>query len=307
MKPQFVFSLCCQLVLAAYAPGCQACQRTEQKGTVLTNKPRPLPPMGPYFHELVEQVRKTGHVYDRFLLFSEWTEVMAREGGSVVPGCYKTSPAPAGGFDSWEQAYKDLTKLFQEGDAHAGYLLESPSSIEIAHKRGDPYATLRILGPRTGFKRTPEQIREAEAAISKLETLAEKGDRQAMFVLAGSIVSRRDRADRWYEKMKEQPDRLTYKAMYYRSALGFPRDGKLLMEAAEHGEARAMSKLAEHFYYGNMPYTGLALTDLEKAWFWLRKFREAVGCPPPEEAPPIDLGTGKPWRKPASKQPIKKR
>jgi len=302
VKSQFIFSLCCHLVLVAGAPERQVYQSSEQKGMTHTNTPRPLPPMGPYFHELAEQARKTGHVYDRVLLFSEFNEVMAREGGSVVPGCYKTSETPVGGYDSWEQAYKDLAELFQKGDAHAGYLLESPSSIEIAHKRGDPYATMRVLGPRTGFKRTPDQIKEAEAAISKLETLAEKGDRQAMFVLAGSIVSGKNRADRWYEKMKEQPDRLTYKAMYYRSAYGFPRNGKLLIEAAEHGEARAMSNLAEHFYYGNMPYTGLAMTDLEKAWFWLRKFRKAVGCPPPDEEPPIDLDTGKPWRKPKSKQ-----
>lgn len=297
--------------LAFSALGCQAHQNKKQKEPAITTPPRPLPPVGPYFRELAERAKKTGHVYDRFELFREIDEVLSAPEGS---GCYKEPPpAPADGYDSREHAYKDLRDLFDKGDAHAGYLLNSQTpklffSWEIARKRGDPYATVAVLGLRSGVgKRTPDEIREAEDAISKIESIAAKGDRQAMYELAWTSAFGKDRADHWYEKLKEQPDRLTYKAMYYRGAASFPRNGELVLEAAEHGEARAMSRLSAHFYYGSEPFTGLATKDLEKAWYWLRKFREAVGCPSPEEAPPIDMDTDKPWKKPKSKRPVRKR
>lgn len=288
--------------------GCQAHQGAQQKSATLAVSLRPIPTVGPYFRELAERARKTGHVYDRFRLFQEMENVFSAPGGSVVPGCRgENIPAPVGGVDDYLHAHKDLKDLFEKGDAHAGYLLESPSRLEEAYKRGDPYATLLVIGRIANAKRTHSQVHEEQEAAFKLEFLANKGDRQALYLLADPFFGK-DRADHWYEKLKEQPDRLTYKAMYYRGASGgIPRNGALVLEAAEHGEARAMSRLAEHFYYGSEPFSGLAMKDLQKAWFWLRKFREAVGCPSPEEAPPIDMDTDKPWIKPKSKQPVRKR
>lgn len=280
-----------------------------------------VPHYGPYFKQWEEKARK-GDPLAMLDLF-EWTEGIYNANTdlplSPVGVCAKWQP------NAGKLILQKVKELADQGDVAAmramGFLAhenpEAKAYLQRAASTGDPYA---ILAYGSTFKYgNPQRMALFERASKILLQSAKGEDRRAMFAVVCEVprgVLPKETVETIFNEAVKGKDFYSG-IIYYLKAIDLLHYGNStdanyrinamdwLEQAARLGEIRAMLELGQIYYHGgNYEYSLKVPKNLDRAWYWARAYRAAVGCPSPDVDPPRDED-GKPWKRPPTTKVFK--
>ena len=275
-----------------------------------------VPHYGPYFKRWEEKA-KQGDPIAMLDLF-EWSEGIYNANAdmplSPVGVCVKWQP------NAEKLIHQRIKELADKGNTTAmrmmGYFSQESSIardyLKKAANAGDPYAILDYGG---NLKYTdPARDKMFDQAAQIFLGRAKKGDRGAMYAIVCELplgVLKKKAVNDIFNELIKTKDFYAGAAYYSRAMIVFsrgdwnlknPNDKPLAMQwledGAQCGEIRAMRELGQIYYHGgNDMYSLEVPKNIDRAWYWARAYRAAVGCPSPDVDPPVDEN-GKPWKRP---------
>lgn len=276
-----------------------------------------VPHYGPYFKRW-EDKAKQGDPLAMLDLF-EWSEGVYNANTDIplppVGVCVEWQP------NAEKLIHQKVKELADHGNVEAmkamGYFaVENKTSkmyLEKAAALNDPYAILDLGGDLDYGD--PKLDKMFDKAAKLFIERAKNNDRKAMYAIVCELpfsVLDKQVVNDTFNNLVKTKDFFAGAAYYSRARIVFsrgdwnlknPHDRSLAMQwledAAQCGEVRAMLELGQIYYHGgNDMYSLKVPKNIERAWYWARAYRKAVGCPSPDVDPPIDGDTGKPWKRP---------
>jgi len=171
-------------------------------------------------------------------------------------------------------AVRDLARTYKYGDSKQKALFDQyENGIVIKARGGDKRAMVAVVC-ESGFI--------SKATVDEIFTMLTK-DRD--FYAGVAFYLKGDKALRRSAGYRSEDDRVKYIVEMFESG-------------AKCGEIRAMMALYQLYYYGCDGISSIKVVkNTERAWYWMREYRRAVGCPSPDVDPPKDEN-GKPWKRP---------
>jgi len=275
-----------------------------------------VPHFGPYF-SVWEKRAKAGDPIAMLELY-EWSS-----GGYSANTDLPLSPIPL--CVSWQPNAEKLIKQKVKELADAGnieamcrmafFAVNNPESMTYlikAAEMGDPFAIQR-LGVTYKYK-DPRQRELFVKADGMFLERAIAGNKRAMLEIArkdASLSTGESIRAEIIHKLLQYGDFYSGIAYYLRGISALhggmramsPKERELIVlesleQSARCGEVRGMLQLSQIYYYGG-DADGSIITpkNIERAWYWMREYRLAVGCPSPDVDPPKGEH-GKPWKRP---------